>query len=202
MTYQWMQMDTRHIYPNIYIYIHDLIIYNFTLIFRLTFQFAKVFQFRRGTPLAFEKSASKIPKERIPCIQVWWQLYLCSCAQLWSFYRWSNVEAIKSDDLQNFRAKKKQEILQNEEVVLWSLDAVYCTQISLYTRSWQWHTRYVQEWFQERSSSRILNWRSSWDAAGCIVSATAWTVCRPIIFKRSILLNTVFRILHLLNCFF
>lgn len=36
--------------------------YNFTLIFRLKFQFAKVFQFRRGTPLAFEKSASKIPK--------------------------------------------------------------------------------------------------------------------------------------------
>ena len=151
------------IYIQIYIYIHNLIIIS-PWFSGWSSSLPRSFSSGGGPHWHLRNRHPRSPKNESRCIQVWWQLYLCSRAQLWSFYRWSNVEAIKSDDLQNFRAKKKPEILQNEEVVLWSLDAVYCTQISLHTRSWQWHTRYVQEWFQERSSSRILNWRSSWDA--------------------------------------
>ena len=130
------------------------------------FQFAKVFQFRRGTPLAFEKSASKMPKNESLASRYGGNFTLCSRAQLWSFYRWSNVEVLKMMTCRNFRAKKSKRFCRMK--VMLGSPGCCCILYPniIYTRSWQWHTRYVQEWFQERSSSRILNWRSSWDAAG------------------------------------
>ena len=74
------------------------------LFFQLKFQFAKVFQFRRGTPLAVGKSRlPRSPQNESVESRYGGNFTFVQVPSCDHFI----VEVLKSEDLKNFRAKKK-----------------------------------------------------------------------------------------------